>query len=301
MDFASLLQGEISKRKGASDGKSVKRGDIEARRRQEYLDQQEEERKRREEKKRKKDEEEERERQRYLRKRKLQETLEIHGLLDDESVVRQLRKYGQPKQYFAESVEDRRDRLRKCTEDGKRQGSDPAAKGEEEEIPVDLDSAIDIEKIRPQNREIEKKIHAWIQHTIAHWRDALDSNVRHQLLDKGLDEANLMQCNKHLDALLRRIRRNQLSKHVYPLLSRMIAYIQQKQYHLANDDYLKLSIGQQAWPIGLAITAESHEKNENERFFDSRITTMLTDEETRKWLGSIKRLLTFAEIRWPKS
>ncbi|KAJ2977492.1 hypothetical protein NUW58_g7795 [Xylaria curta] len=73
---------------------------------------------------------------------------------------------------------------------------------------------------------------------------------------------------------------------------------QERRYVDANDGYLRLSIGKAAWPIGVTMVG-IHERSAREKLHDGERGHVMGDEVTRKYLQSIKRCLTFAQVRWP--
>ena len=50
--------------------------------------------------------------------------------------------------------------------------------------------------------------------------------------------------------------------------------------------------------IVLLITG-IHERSAREKIFASQVAHVLNDEAQRKWIQTIKRMMTFAQIRWP--
>jgi len=73
---------------------------------------------------------------------------------------------------------------------------------------------------------------------------------------------------------------------------------QERRYVDANDGYLRLSIGKAAWPIGVTMVG-IHERSAREKIGESEKGHVMGDEITRKFLQSIKRCLSFAQVRWP--
>ena len=73
---------------------------------------------------------------------------------------------------------------------------------------------------------------------------------------------------------------------------------QERRYVDANDGYLRLSIGKAAWPIGVTMVG-IHERSAREKLHNGERGHVMGDEVTRKFLQSIKRCLTFAQVRWP--
>jgi Prp18 domain len=54
-----------------------------------------------------------------------------------------------------------------------------------------------------------------------------------------------------------------------------------------------------AWPIGVTMVG-IHERSAREKLHESdNKAHIMSDESTRKYLQSIKRCLSFAQVRWP--
>ena len=82
----------------------------------------------------------------------------------------------------------------------------------------------------------------------------------------------------------------------------IVRAMQERRYVDANNGYLTLSIGKAAWPIGVTMVG-IHERSAREKLHGGvkagGKAHIMSDEKTRKWLQSIKRCLSFAQIRWP--
>lgn len=63
---------------------------------------------------------------------------------------------------------------------------------------------------------------------------------------------------------------------------------QHRQYQKANDAYLRLSIGNAAWPIGVTSVG-MHERGARERIATDVVAHVLNDEVSRKWIQAVKR------------
>ena len=73
-----------------------------------------------------------------------------------------------------------------------------------------------------------------------------------------------------------------------------------RNYREAGDLYVRVAIGNAAWPIGVTMVGI------HERAHRSKITEtiqsgahVMQDEQTRKYLQSVKRLITFAQRKYP--
>lgn len=84
-------------------------------------------------------------------------------------------------------------------------------------------------------------------------------------------------------------------------LVQILHLTQKRHYRDAVDAYLRLSIGKAAWPIGVTMVG-IHERSAREKLHedgkDREIAHIMSDEGTRKWLQSLKRLVSFSQTRW---
>ncbi|CUM55030.1 unnamed protein product [Debaryomyces tyrocola] len=111
----------------------------------------------------------------------------------------------------------------------------------------------------------------------------------------------LLDTKKDLVRLLYKLRTQKLTDSMLTSLCTIIYYLQVRDYRRANESYMKLSIGNVAWPIGvkgvgihersaaLKITGENKQNSAN----------IMLDDKTRRWITAIKRLISFAERKWP--
>jgi pre-mRNA-splicing factor 18 len=78
-------------------------------------------------------------------------------------------------------------------------------------------------------------------------------------------------------------------------------FTQQREYQKANDAYIKMSIGNAAWPIGVTAVGIHERAGNDKRSGGSTAGHVLNDEVTRRWIQSIKRLVTFCQVVRPPS
>ena len=98
--------------------------------------------------------------------------------------------------------------------------------------------------------------------------------------------------------LFRKFETGDLDEGVLEPIVEIVKAAQEKRYVDANDGYLRLSIGKAAWPIGVTMVG-IHERSAREKLHESDKGHVMGDEVTRKFLQSIKRCLSFAQVRWP--
>ncbi|OAA68132.1 mRNA splicing factor [Niveomyces insectorum RCEF 264] len=98
--------------------------------------------------------------------------------------------------------------------------------------------------------------------------------------------------------LFRRLEEGDIEDKILAAIVEIVHAAQERRYVDANDAYLRLSIGKAAWPIGV-IMVGIHERSAREKLHGGDKGGVMTDDVTRKYVQSIKRCLTFAQVRWP--
>lgn len=109
----------------------------------------------------------------------------------------------------------------------------------------------------------------------------------------------LREVKRDIVKLLYKLRAGKLEDSILLSLATVIYYIQQKSFVKANESYMKLSIGNVAYPIGirdvgiharhalLKITGEDK----------STIANVMKSESFRKWILAVKRLISYSETK----
>lgn len=98
--------------------------------------------------------------------------------------------------------------------------------------------------------------------------------------------------------LFRKLESGELEESILEAIVEIVKAAQERRYVNATDGFLRLSIGKAAWPIGVTMVG-IHERSAREKLHSGERGHVMGDEITRKYLQSIKRCLTFAQIRWP--
>ncbi|KAH7401230.1 potassium channel regulatory factor [Pyrenochaeta sp. MPI-SDFR-AT-0127] len=112
--------------------------------------------------------------------------------------------------------------------------------------------------------------------------------------------AAMVQARENMRPLFKKLEKFDLPDSVLEPVVEIVHAAQARRYVDANDGYLRLSIGNAAWPIGVTMVG-IHERSAREKLHESdkNAAHIMSDEMTRKYLQSIKRCLSFAQTRWP--
>ncbi|QBM88587.1 pre-mRNA-splicing factor 18 [Metschnikowia aff. pulcherrima] len=123
--------------------------------------------------------------------------------------------------------------------------------------------------------------------------------------DEEFPQSMLMETKRDIVKLLYKLRSCKLTPETVVSLSTIVFYIQTEDIVKANEAYLKLSIGNVAWPIGV------RDVNIHARAADAKIAgddktqlaNIMKSEATRRWLIAVKRIVNYCghlHARQPK-
>eukprot|EP00392_Amoebophrya_sp_AT5.2_P012732 g12839.t1 len=101
-----------------------------------------------------------------------------------------------------------------------------------------------------------------------------------------------------LKPLRKKLKEGSLELPILDKLALMVRMVQRRQYTEANSEYMKLAIGNAAWPLGVTNVG-IHERAARSAIGEDKIAHVLSDEATRKYIHSFKRLMTYAAEKWP--
>ncbi|KAF8876737.1 Prp18 domain-containing protein [Infundibulicybe gibba] len=242
--------------------------------------------------------------------------------ISNEETIRRLRSKGQPIRLFAESDKDRRLRLR-ALELIEEKGHD--RQGGQNDFKKALEDVENVEREMKKNSKGKKKgdteaftgvldlaliksdpdklypiIYYALKRTLKEWEEAMDErpeNVKRTTQGK-LAAATQVQSAEYLKPLFKSLRSRSLPADVLARMAEIVHYMQKRQYQKANDSYLRLSIGNAPWPIGVTMVG-IHERSAREKISADQVAHVLNDEVSRKYIQSLKRLLTFSQTKYP--
>ncbi|KAF9466453.1 Prp18 domain-containing protein [Collybia nuda] len=244
--------------------------------------------------------------------------------ISNEETVRRLRAKGQPIRLFAESDKDRRLRLRalelieekgherqggqndfkKALEDVEnveREKHNKNNKGKKKDDPEQTATGtLDLSLIKSDPDKLYPLIYYALKRTLKEWAEAMDERPEHvkRTTQGKLAAATQVQSAEYLKPLFKALRSRNLPADVLARMAEIVHYMQERQYQRANDSYLRLSIGNAPWPIGVTMVG-IHERSAREKISADQVAHVLNDEVSRKYIQSLKRLLTFSQTKYP--
>lgn len=165
---------------------------------------------------------------------------------------------------------------------------------------VGMDSLLDLNLIKTDIDRVYPIIYYTLKGLLQEWADSLAArpdDVKHTMQGR-MAAATQVQSGDYLKPLFKKLRKRALSPDVLMRIAEIVHYVQKREYRHANDSYLQLSIGNAPWPIGVTMVG-IHERSGREKIFSSNVAHVLNDEVSRKYIQSLKRLMTFAQTLYP--
>lgn len=160
---------------------------------------------------------------------------------------------------------------------------------EENVVPDSIDPA-DAARISDPKvyRRLCLQIRKFLKVSLNGWQ----SNISDQFPQSVLQESK-----KDLVKLLYKLRSGKLQPNMVITLSTIVHDIQMEQFTKANESYMKLSIGNVAWPIGVRDVG-IHARSADQKITGDNKETLaniMQNEHTRRWIIAIKRLISWWE------
>ncbi|PPQ73973.1 hypothetical protein CVT24_012535 [Panaeolus cyanescens] len=244
--------------------------------------------------------------------------------IPNDEVIRRLRAKGQPIRLFGESDKERRLRLRalelieevghdrlggqndfkKALEDVEKSELEKKNGGNKGKKKDDLNDAansvLDLSLLKTDKDKLYPLIYYALKRTLKEWAEAMDERpdeIKRTAQGKRA-AATQVQSAEYLKPLFKTLRSRSLPDDMLTRIAEIVHYMQKREYQKANDSYLRLSIGNAPWPIGVTMVG-IHERSAREKISADQVAHVLNDEVSRKYIQSLKRLLTFSQTKYP--
>ncbi len=153
----------------------------------------------------------------------------------------------------------------------------------------------------PKHTFLYRQIASYFTLLLTEWSHALQTRTQEVKLSTTGKAAHTAYLTvlRDLTPLFHHLELSTLDPSLLGPIVKILRSTQSRRYVAANDEYLTLSIGKAAWPIGVTMVG-IHERSAREKIHDGNAQAhIMSDEVTRKFLQSIKRCISFAQTRWP--
>lgn len=110
------------------------------------------------------------------------------------------------------------------------------------------------------------------------------------------ESKTLKQCKDYIRPLFKLLKRRKLEDGLQFHLLKIVNFAKQGEFVKAHDSYMDVAIGRAAWPIGVTMVG-IHARSGRAKIESSNVAHVMNSEVQRKFLTSVKRLLTFDQKR----
>ncbi len=114
------------------------------------------------------------------------------------------------------------------------------------------------------------------------------------------DKAVWKQTLVYILPLFRKLASRGVEAAVQDPIYKIMGFMRDRKYVDANDAYLLLAIGNAPWPMGVTMVG-IHERSAREKIGSDNCAHVLNDETQRKYVQSIKRLISYAQKKYPST
>lgn len=242
--------------------------------------------------------------------------------LNKKEVYRLLRAAGEPVTLFGEGPWERFDRLKQLqleaeeTSDGQRNvfqkkmrelqakhAVDDVYRYVGAELPQVSSKAATAVNAEPANEHTKENfVFTSIRRYVDVWQQEIDGvPSEERRTRKGRDAVvRLEQTKEWLKPLNKLLLKQKLKKEVLSALRNIFLAVEERDYVKAKSIYLEeLAIGNAPWPMGATMVG-IHARAAREKIGEDKIAHVMNDEQTRKYIQAVKRLVTVAQRHFPR-
>jgi pre-mRNA-splicing factor 18 len=167
---------------------------------------------------------------------------------------------------------------------------------------VDTDSGVAIKEAAMTTEEIDvdndphKAIHRFFKLQLKQWEEDLVNRpeaVKRTLQGKN-ETKTLKQCKDYIRPLFKLCKNRRLEQNMTDHLVKIVKHCQEGEFVKANDTYMDVAIGRAAWPIGVTMVG-IHARSGRSKIESNNVAHVMNSELQRKYLTSVKRLITFCQ------
>ncbi|URE45630.1 Prp18 domain [Musa troglodytarum] len=225
---------------------------------------------------------------------------QTNDFLRDIYELRKRQKSGSTSSFFHDRTKGKRDDGDRLEDDGMDGDVDKNLSGDGGSSGVDTDKDLKRMKAKFEDLCDEDKILVFFKRLLNEWNQELDEMAEaEKRTAKGKSMvATFKQCARYLNPLFKFCRKKVLPDDIRQALLVVVECCMKRDYLAAMDQYIKMAIGNAPWPIGVTMVG-IHERSAREKIYTNSVAHIMNDETTRKYLQSVKRLMTFCQRRNP--
>lgn len=141
-----------------------------------------------------------------------------------------------------------------------------------------------------------KRIYRYFKSLLKQWEDDLThrpDTIKRSAAGKN-ETKTVKQCKDYIRPLFQMCKCRQLEEEMQTKLFDIVVNCEAGEFVRAHDSYIDVAIGRAAWPIGVTMVG-IHARSGREKIGTSNVAHMMNSEANRKYLTSVKRLMSYAQ------
>lgn len=141
-----------------------------------------------------------------------------------------------------------------------------------------------------------KSIHRFFKYQLKRWEEDLvnRTEIEKRSLSGKNETKTLKQCKDYIRPLFKLCKNRRLEEGLTAHLLKIVKFCKEGEFVKANDSYLDVAIGRAAWPIGVTMVG-IHARSGRAKIESSNVAHVMNSELQRKYLTSVKRLITYCQ------
>jgi pre-mRNA-splicing factor 18 len=141
-----------------------------------------------------------------------------------------------------------------------------------------------------------KRVYRYFKNLLNQWEE--DLAMRPESVKKSVAGRNetktLKQCKDYIRPMFKLCKRRNMDESILNQLNKIVSFCLEEKFVKAHDTYIDISIGRAAWPIGVTMVG-IHARTGRAKIESSNVAHVMNSELQRKYLTSVKRLMTYAQ------
>ncbi|KAL3779326.1 hypothetical protein ACHAW5_007359 [Stephanodiscus triporus] len=145
-----------------------------------------------------------------------------------------------------------------------------------------------------------KRIYRYFKSLLRQWEEDLSrrpDSIKRTASGKN-ETKTLKQCKDYIRPLFQLCKRRELEEGLQSHLFDIVVHCEMGEFVRAHDAYMDVAIGRAAWPIGVTMVG-IHARSGRAKIESSNVAHMMNSEVNRKYLTSVKRLMSYAQRKRP--
>jgi len=143
-----------------------------------------------------------------------------------------------------------------------------------------------------------KRIYKYLKGLIKEWENDLvqrPEEVKRSVAGRN-NTKTWKQCKDYIRPLFKLCKNRKLEEGLCMNLVKIVDYCQAGEFVKAHDTYMDVAIGRAAWPIGVTMVG-IHARTGRSKIESQNVAHVMNSELQRKYLTSVKRLITYAQTK----